>query len=515
MDLTSRIAVVLLFCIHLFVFGQSGLIDSDVDNFPEVKLHFNHRNPAPIASQNTKVFENGKEIDSFELTPLETIAHQLNNKRLLILIENSYWPRFDEQRNNIKALWSDIAEDVVHEKDLFYLATFDWAKGEKTLHFLSEEGVNNGLALNELIQGIEKPKNDGRQHQSTEIYAALREGISFLQQRKQSDSSAYAIVLFSSEFNNIFNNSQTKSDVIIEARKAGIPIYTVRYPYSDKYDLKDVSNATYGKHFIRDELSNEAIKNGINAIKNDAQGMDYSLTFSSLFSANNDFRTVKLQLSNEDEISLSYQSPNKWLLLWKNPIYRFAGILMFILVVVILIWTIKLQKKKRLEEKLALEKIKEDTEKSIQESEQLLASKEAERELKSKQEQVQKLEEELINAFRQLPRYPTLVAQNGKTYEITSPFFTIGRSEQCNLQLDNPTLSKQHAGIYFNCLPNELTATNTRNFYLVDLESTNGTLLNGKMAQTINAPQEVIQKESILANNDLIQMGELSFTFLV
>ncbi|MCC5924807.1 MAG: FHA domain-containing protein [Crocinitomicaceae bacterium] len=431
------------------------------------------------------------------------------------MIENSYWPRFDEQRINIKALWNDIAGDVVKEKDLFYLATFDWTKGEKTLNFLSDEGVNNGLALNELIQGIEKPKNDGRKHQSTEIYAALREGISFLQQQKQSDSSAYAIVLFSSEFNNIFNNSQTKSDVIVEARKAGIPIYTVRYSYSDKYDLKDVSNATYGKHFIRNELSNEAIKNGINGIKNDVQGTDYSLTFSSLFPANSDFRTVKLQLSNEDEISLNYQSPNRWLFLWKNPIYRFSSILILILVLTLLIWTIKLQKKKRLQEKLALEKIKEDTEKSIQESEHQQATKEAERELILKQEQLQKLEEELTKAFRQLPRRPTLVAQNGETFEITSPFFTIGRSEQCSLQLDNPTLSKKHAGIYFNCLPNELVATNTRNFYLVDLDSTNGTLLNTKRALTIHAPHENHQQVSVLNNNDLIQLGELSFTFLV
>mgnify|MGYP003872953001 CR=1 FL=1 len=102
--------------------------------------------------------------------------------------------------------------------------------------------------------------------------------------------------------------------------------------------------------------------------------------------------------------------------------------------------------------------------------------------MKLKQEHLKKLEEELINAFRQLPRYPSLVAQNGETYEITSPFFTIGRSNQCNLQLDNPTLSKKHVGIYFNCLPNELTVTNTRNFYLVDLNSTNGTLLNAGLA---------------------------------
>ena len=494
--------------------SQSGLIESDVEGFPEVKLHFNHRNPAPIVENKIQVFENDKAVDSFELSALETIENELTGKRLLILIEDSYWVRFDEQRENIKQLWGDIAEDVVQENDLFYLATFDWTKEGKTLNFLSEEGVNNGLALNELIQGIEKPKSDGRKHKSTEIYAALREGVSFLQQNKESDSSAYAIVLFSSEFNNIFNNSQTKSDVIIEARQAGIPIYTFRYPYSDKYDLKDVSTSTYGKYFNRNELNNEEITNKINAIKNDFQGMDYSLVFTSLFSANGDFRNVKIQLSNEDKIEMTFQAPSRWTLIWKNPIYRYAGIISLVLLILIIIWSIRIQSKKRRKEKLELEKIKKDTEKSIQESEQQRAKKEAERQEKIKQEELQKLKDNLLKAFNQLPRNPMLVAQNGDKYEIDSPFFTIGRSDECNLQLDNKTISNKHAGIYFNCLPNELKATDRRKFYLVDLESTNGTLLNNKMTQTKNASHETHKKESVINNNDLIQMGELTFTFL-
>lgn len=513
MAIKSIVLVVFSFFFCLPGLTQSTLISEDIENFPEVKLQFNHRNPNPFSGNTVKVLENGKMIESFELSALETVEKRIGNKRILLLIENSYWPRFDEQRKNIKDLWANVAEHVVGEKDVFYLATFDWTKGEKTLNFLSANGVNNGQALNELIQGIEKPKPDGRQHQSTEIYAALREAISFLQQQKQSDTTAYAIVLFSSEFNNIFNNSQTKSDVIIEARKAAIPIYTFRYPYSDKYDLRDVSQATFGKHYNMNELTPEQVSNSINAIKTDCEGVDYTLSFSSVIAPDGNFRTLTIQLSNEDEISLTYQAPSNWSIIWKNPFYRSSLFVGLILLVVIAIWILQLKKKKKQEERKALEKIKEDTEKSIQENEQRQAAKQAESEQLMKIQQLRKLEEEILNTFNKLPRRPTLVAQNGQIFEINSPFYTIGRAEECSLQFENKTLSKTHAGIYFNCLPNELTMTNTGHFYLVDLGSTNGTLLNNKSAQSISAPHETHKVHSVLKNNDLIQMGELIFTF--
>jgi protease PrsW len=64
----------------------------------------------------------------------------------------------------------------------------------------------------------------------------------------------------------------------------------------------------------------------------------------------------------------------------------------------------------------------------------------------------------------------------GKNYELSEGFLTVGRSENCGVRLDplnERIASKQHA--YVEAKPD--------GFYLIDNQSTNGTLLNGKKIQ--------------------------------
>lgn len=64
----------------------------------------------------------------------------------------------------------------------------------------------------------------------------------------------------------------------------------------------------------------------------------------------------------------------------------------------------------------------------------------------------------------------------GRNYELTEGFLTVGRSENCAVRLDPLTeriASKQHA--YVEAKPD--------GFYLIDNQSTNGTLLNGEKIQ--------------------------------
>ena len=65
----------------------------------------------------------------------------------------------------------------------------------------------------------------------------------------------------------------------------------------------------------------------------------------------------------------------------------------------------------------------------------------------------------------------------GKTYELTTGFLTVGRGETCAVRFDPQTeriASKQHAYI----------EKKADGFYLIDNQSTNGTLLNGQKIQT-------------------------------
>ena len=75
-----------------------------------------------------------------------------------------------------------------------------------------------------------------------------------------------------------------------------------------------------------------------------------------------------------------------------------------------------------------------------------------------------------------------------------NPFF-IGRSQNCNLTLLSKTVSRKHAEIY----PRKKTMV------LHDLDSTNGTFINGKR----------LKDRTDLADGDLIHFGEIQFRILL
>ena len=80
----------------------------------------------------------------------------------------------------------------------------------------------------------------------------------------------------------------------------------------------------------------------------------------------------------------------------------------------------------------------------------------------------------------------------GKTFPIDRDVFTVGRSKDNAVMLDNPTVSGHHCSII----------RDGDRFVLRDLESTNGTRLNAK---------EVT--ESKLRPKDLVQIGSVEFIF--
>jgi hypothetical protein len=80
----------------------------------------------------------------------------------------------------------------------------------------------------------------------------------------------------------------------------------------------------------------------------------------------------------------------------------------------------------------------------------------------------------------------------GKTFPIDRDVFTVGRSKDNAVMLDNPTVSGHHCSII----------RDGDRFVLRDLESTNGTRLNAK---------EVT--ESKMRPKDLVQIGSVEFIF--
>jgi pSer/pThr/pTyr-binding forkhead associated (FHA) protein len=74
-------------------------------------------------------------------------------------------------------------------------------------------------------------------------------------------------------------------------------------------------------------------------------------------------------------------------------------------------------------------------------------------------------------------------------FEITS----IGRSEECDIVIESPYVSAKHA----------LIRKKGKRFYIEDLNSTNGTFVNGKRV-----------KFSRIKNGDIITLGDVDLKFM-
>jgi FhaA, N-terminal domain/FHA domain len=86
----------------------------------------------------------------------------------------------------------------------------------------------------------------------------------------------------------------------------------------------------------------------------------------------------------------------------------------------------------------------------------------------------------------------TLVLAGGRSVPLTQPEVTIGRLPECDVVVDDPGASRQHARV----------RRTDGGFVLVDLGSTNGTLVN-----------DVAIQEHVLENGDRITIGETILEF--
>ncbi|MGH2331337.1 FHA domain-containing protein [Thermoanaerobacter mathranii] len=76
-------------------------------------------------------------------------------------------------------------------------------------------------------------------------------------------------------------------------------------------------------------------------------------------------------------------------------------------------------------------------------------------------------------------------------FEVT----TIGRSEKCDIVIESPYVSARHA----------IIRKRGRRFYIQDLNSTNGTFINGKRVKGI----------AKIKNNDVITLGDVELKFIL
>lgn len=90
--------------------------------------------------------------------------------------------------------------------------------------------------------------------------------------------------------------------------------------------------------------------------------------------------------------------------------------------------------------------------------------------------------------------FQTIDANGGVAFhEIVTNRFTIGRSPSCNLTINDTKISRKHTGI----------VQTSAGFYIEDLDSSNGTIVNGKK----------VEGRMQLETNDEIRIGQQCLVF--
>ena len=87
-----------------------------------------------------------------------------------------------------------------------------------------------------------------------------------------------------------------------------------------------------------------------------------------------------------------------------------------------------------------------------------------------------------------------LVADSGRRFELSGSTMTLGRLPECEITLDDASVSRRHARI----------TRNGSSYQIVDLDSTNGVRLNGELVAS-----------STLSNGDRLELGTVGLVFTV
>jgi len=101
---------------------------------------------------------------------------------------------------------------------------------------------------------------------------------------------------------------------------------------------------------------------------------------------------------------------------------------------------------------------------------------------------------ELMSAKGSLPWLSFEYQGQTGNFEINAPEFIVGREENNNYRINLPIVSRQHFKIEFEA----------GGYKLTDLESSNGTVINGKRVTT-----------GVIKHGDVISIGDVHLTFHV
>lgn len=507
MHFKNTLLLIGLFCWPpLLLFGQQGFTYSvETDNFPNVTVDFNLRNPVKKSKQDFRLSENGAEIN-FDLEFKKTKIDSSANKNILFLVEN-----LNQVKRN--AFYKDVLltaiPQIVNKGDKFNIAVFDRVRnsGKKTTFLLLPSYTDDVNKIKDAIEKIAPVNDQLSNNRSPDVYHALYEGLTTLNNKFSENR---FLCLLSSAYNNKWSSHNSFLDSKNFAREHNIPVYSIQYfiPGGEAHTMSPLIKETYGEEIIT-KNSSKASESLVNFLKDALQklsGQNYQLSYDSALEADGVLHQALLKIDGK-EFDIEFTAPDPTLfsmLLGKYLPYSIVFLLLGVISFGGLGYKINQNKKIKEQQIHAIKNQQVEKDREIRETKEKLdqqinhtnQAKLREQQIKQKEKR-EKAEAAAVNEMHKLGELPKIVLHDGTNdtiFDMKKSQIQIGRAKNNELVIEDKTVSRKHATIYFQ----------DQNYFIKDNNSTAGVIVNGRP----------ISRPVVLRSNDIIQLGASKLTFV-
>lgn len=472
--------------------------------------------PDPVVLEKTAFTLNDESNNPIEfqltvLPPKDTVY----KKSVLFLWEDM--KSHSNQTENTRKLLVDFFKKTVFDNSTkFNIAVFNRKSDleKSVLKTLMPNFIGNKSELISKIEGYEKSSRVFKDSPTeTDLYSAIEEGIEILK-KEPSDCVGVIMVITAGRNMKASGASTEMATILDDARRAGIPIYVVKYHQiaGDSPEVNSLAEKTFGQKInLTDGIVDQTVAELQNIYENldkNCYGLDYKFTFTTDVPRDGKQHRLYLSVDKTPRLIPPFTAPSMTFGLWvKEHIVLFIFLILSLVgFIVLAIWLImrfaEKYKERDAENKAQLQ---QEIDRANQERANLadIVNMQKQKEEAKQREEAQKAreaeEKSLLQRMHVKNLYPRLqceVAENSFTYTINQLVTRVGRNENNDVVLPHHTVSGFHAEIRFDGTSFEVF--NRSQSYR------RGIVVNGQFFQ-----------QCVLKNGDMIGLGEAVIMFYV
>lgn len=494
-----RINTICLLISSLFfalqVQSQNFIIQqTDVSAYPVIRSRIQLSPAGEAKASDFKVLEDRKEL-GFTLKEATDSTTAAKEKTLFILIEASGFTYGRALENFKKAVNESLSG--VNPGDKINVAYFGKAsKTGRALNILNAEFTSDIASLKREVTSQVSASRDTTY--VADVYKAIYEALDFIVAKPNLPENKRLIVLSAA-----INNSRSPikaEDCIEKSLRSRIPVYTVTYKTGNRYapdNFVRLSDRTNGQTTLaktQTEISTATRKfisqSGSQAKKSGA----YILEFTTANKANGRLYQYEVRYANQRQPA-TYTAPMQ-----ESGFGSGYGLYIFIIVALIgggMAWFLYQAKQK----KAAMESGKQAEQEALlreataKENRLQQEAKSQPQASKPLQAPAKDLKRTIIAGGGTTPILMVSVGAFSQNFSLNQPQMSIGRASGNDIVIPDATVSGKHSVI----------SNENGNFYLTDLGSTNGTLVNNSQ----------LQGRHLLKSGDIIRMGAAQLKFQI